>query len=76
MNNRTTKLAFEIADDAASCDIETMCLPVGGEPETRRALKAQPADHIVTAADMVKSTDHIADTGEMVPQDVTKDKKP
>jgi hypothetical protein len=33
--NRTdlvTQLAIQIADGAASCDIETLCLPVGGEP--------------------------------------------
>jgi hypothetical protein len=32
MVNRTTQLAFEIADSAARCDIEVLCMPVGGEP--------------------------------------------
>lgn len=29
-----TQLAFQIADNAARCDIETLCQPVGGEPRT------------------------------------------
>ena len=32
MTDRVTQLAFQIADGAASCDIEILCAPVGGEP--------------------------------------------
>lgn len=32
MANRITQLAFAIADSAARCDIEVLCMPVGGEP--------------------------------------------
>jgi hypothetical protein len=32
MDDRVTQLAFQIADGAASCDIEILCAPVGGEP--------------------------------------------
>ena len=32
MIDRVTQLAFQIADSAASCDIEIHCAPVGGEP--------------------------------------------
>lgn len=33
MTDRVTQLAFQIADDAASCDVEIHCAPVGGEPD-------------------------------------------
>ena len=32
MTDRVIQLAFQIADSAASCDIEILCAPVGGEP--------------------------------------------
>lgn len=39
MSDRTTTLAIFIADDAASSDIECMCLPVGAEPETIESIQ-------------------------------------
>ncbi len=32
MKDRVIQLAVQIADSAASCDIEILCVPVGGEP--------------------------------------------
>lgn len=32
MTDRVIQLALQIADGAASCDIEVLCAPVGGEP--------------------------------------------
>ena len=34
MIDSITQLAFQIADSAASRDIEILCAPVGGEPQT------------------------------------------
>ena len=39
MNARTTDLAFQLADDTARSDIETLCKPVGGEPQTIEAMQ-------------------------------------
>lgn len=34
MTDQITQLAFQIADNAARCDIEILCIPVGGEPSS------------------------------------------
>jgi len=39
MVDRVTELAFEIADNAAMCDIELLCAPVGGEPTNIEAMR-------------------------------------
>lgn len=39
MVDRVTQLAFEIADNAAMCDIEMLCAPVGGEPTNIEAMR-------------------------------------
>lgn len=40
MTNRVTRLAIQIADGAASCDIEILCAPVGGEPSNIEEIRA------------------------------------
>lgn len=39
MSERATELAFQIADSAARCDIESLCVPVGGEPSDIEAIR-------------------------------------
>jgi hypothetical protein len=40
MADRVTQLAIHIADDAARCDIEILCAPVGGEPSNVDEIRA------------------------------------
>ena len=40
MTDRVTQLAFQIADGAASCDIEILCAPVGGEPSSIEEIRS------------------------------------
>jgi hypothetical protein len=40
MTDRVIQLALQIADSAASCDIEILCAPVGGEPSNIAAIRA------------------------------------
>lgn len=40
MADRVTQLAFQIADIAASSDIEILCVPVGGEPANVEEIRA------------------------------------
>lgn len=40
MTDRITRLAIQIADGAASCDIEILCAPVGGEPSNIEEIRA------------------------------------
>lgn len=40
MSEAITELAFRIADNAARCDIETLCSPVGGEPRTVEEIRS------------------------------------
>lgn len=40
MTDRVTELAFQIADIAASCDIEILCAPAGGEPVGAEGIRA------------------------------------
>ena len=40
MSDRVTQLAIQIADGAASCDIEILCAPVGGEPSNVEEIRA------------------------------------
>lgn len=40
MTDRTTQLAFEIADSAASSDIECYCQTAGGEPKTVEEMRS------------------------------------
>ncbi|RZI42818.1 hypothetical protein EGT07_12595 [Herbaspirillum sp. HC18] len=40
MTDRVIQLAYQIADGAASCDIEILCAPVGGEPLNVEEIRA------------------------------------
>ncbi len=40
MVDQITQLAFQLADSAASSDIEILCAPVGGEPQTIEEMRA------------------------------------
>lgn len=53
MADRVTELAFQIADVAASCDIEILCAPVGGEPASVAEIRACwfDLDHVVDRTD-------------------------
>lgn len=53
MTDRVTQLAFQIADSAASCDIEVLCAPVGGEPSSIEEIRACwfDLDQIIDPAD-------------------------
>lgn len=40
VTDMTIQLAFKIADGAARCDIEVLCVPVGGEPSNIEEIRA------------------------------------
>lgn len=68
MAGRITQLAIQIADDAASCDIEILCTPVGGEPSNVEEIRTcwfdlhQPIDPS-DAAVVQASADYLACRG-------------
>lgn len=39
MTDRTIQLAFQLADSAAGSDIEILCAPAGGEPQTLEEIR-------------------------------------
>lgn len=53
MTDRVIELAFQIADIAASCDIEILCAPAGGEPASVEEIRACwfDLDQVIDPAD-------------------------